>query len=181
MFTIQEVKVKEYPEIFVHKMIKKGKYRRIGSGAYADVYAKSKADKQVIKVGEVKRNKGYLGYLRMLAKQKTHNPFTPKITEVVFYTMRGEDAYFVVKMERLTRLPDRLESVVDWFEEELDDRCYGSYALRVLGIQEKLPLNLKNLLKLLRKAEVASKGRFDMHYGNFMMRGKQIVCTDPLF
>lgn len=191
MFAVEKFKVKQEAREVAEKMIKaQGKYKAIGSGAYGVVYG-SKDSKVVYKVGDTSDNVGYLAYIKVLSKQKKHNPFLPKVYGVRFIKDADGDEVFVVAMERLEPLKRGMSDICDWFEDELveNDR-WGSDTNKVeaaLGVKKIVPKPLTEALEVLRKAHNESNsGRrwdcadWDLHSGNFMMRGRQIVVTDPL-
>lgn len=191
MFAVEKFKVKQEAREVAEKMIKaQGKYRAIGSGCYGTVYG-SKDSKVVYKVGDADNNVGYLSFIKVLSKQKKHNPYLPKVYGVRFIKDKHGDEVFVVAMERLEPLARGMGDVCDWFEDELVEKDrWGSDTKKVeeaLGVKKIVPKPLGEALTVLRKAyELSQSGKrcdqadWDLHGGNFMMRGKQIVVTDPL-
>ena len=185
MFKIETHIVPKNAEDIALTMIQsQGKYTQIGHGSYGTVYGSKRSD-IVYKLGEVDGNEGYLAYINVLAKQKTHNPFTPKIYGVRFIKERNCAGVFVVAMERLTYMSNDIEDEIpNFFEDQL---MYGNPSIgtgidMVLGIKHIIPDPLQQAIKILKKAHASSNGKisWDLHSGNFMMRGKQIVCIDPL-
>lgn len=192
MFAVEKYEVKQEAYSVAKEMIKaQGKYKAIGSGAYGTVYG-SKDSKVVYKVGDTSDNVGYLSYIKVLAKQKKHNPFLPKIYGVRFIRSKSGDEVFVVAMEKLEPLARGMGDVCDWFEDELQREDFHWNKSRdkvedLLGVKRSLPKPLTEALEVLRKAYKESNGGrrwdsadWDLHGGNFMMRGRQIVVTDPL-
>lgn len=161
-----------------------GKYRRIGSGAYGTVYGLKNSD-VVYKVGDLSDNEGYLEYIKELAKCKKHNPYTPRIYGVRIYKAKEDDCWgddagaFVVAMEKLKPSKRGMHRIVSWFCDELEDNYRRDPAPAELGI--KFPPALTEVLALLRRAaDRCSYASWDLHGGNFMVRGDQVVVTDPL-
>jgi hypothetical protein len=164
--------------------------RMIGSGCYGYVYGVKGSD-VVYKVGDANDNAGYLSYIDQLKRTKKHNPFTPKIYGVRIYEgVYGEKA-FVVAMERLTPHKSNaqrimMHKVASWFEDNLtEDYDRTDMSCPALGVQVTMPDALTECVAMIRKAY--DNGRFfgdwvdyDFHAGNFMFRGKQVVCIDPL-
>lgn len=184
MFAIEKHTVKKDAYGFVQTMIKaQGEFRRLGSGAYGVVYG-SKKSNIVYKVGEVSDNDGYIAFIKTLAKQKTHNPYLPRVYGVRFIKDKRGDEYFVVAMERLQELPGRLEDAADMLRDLLEEeKGIEDAAAKQLGIKMTVPKELKAAIKILKQAyKEASKtyADWDLHFGNFMVRGRQIVVTDPL-
>ena len=201
MFNIETFKVEEDPYKLAKEMIKAQlgkKARIIGSGVYGAVWSAKSSD-IVYKIGDAENNDGYLSFIKVLAKQKTHNPFFPKIYGLRYIKRANPyhslESTFVVAMEKLNRLKDRNNAVTSFFnnelvddefdDEEFDDEEYDN-ARKILGVKQIIPKPLKTALSVLREAKKLgnSERRFgvvwDLHEGNFMQRGNQIVITDPL-
>ena len=189
MFKKETFKVETDPEELALNMVlaqlgKRGK--RIGSGSYGEVYGAPNND-VVYKIGDATDNAGYLAFINTLEKQKTHNPFFPKIYGVRYLKKEHhwrEQIYFVVAMEKLKRLSSKHMPVVRFFNAELenDDDAYDlDQANKLLGVKRVVPEPLKKAITVLK---TASKNGYevdwDLHEGNFMLRGNQIVVTDPL-
>ena len=194
MFKTETFKVEDDPAELAKVMVKAqlGKHaRRIGSGSYGDVWG-TKHNDIVYKIGNANDNTGYLSFMEVLAKQKTHNPFFPKIYGLRYlkYKMAyREESTFVVAMEKLKRLSSKHTPVVGFFNDELDGE-YDDYgvdeAYAVLGVKRSIPKPLATALSVLREAnKIANKKCYygvdwDLHSDNFMLRGNQVVITDPL-
>jgi hypothetical protein len=185
MFAIEKHEVKGDAEKVAMKMINaQGKYKHIGSGSYGSVYGCKKSN-VVYKIGDASDNEGYIAFIRVLSKQKKQNPFMPVIYGVRFIKDKDGDEYFVVAMEKLESLPRRMYDVTDWFEEQLTG--HGGSSMRdaelAVGVKRVVPKELSTALAILQTAYDKSRSYgadWDLHEGNFMMRGKQVVCTDPL-
>lgn len=167
---------------YVDELIEKAQLQNIGSGAYAKVYSRNDLN-VVFKVGDAEDNSGYMSYLKALSQVKTKNPYFPKIYEASI--VRGRNSYdsvLVVAMERLRELEyvslQKLRPVIDWFDNNAwhIDRLFE--LSKLLGI--KYPIHLSQALRVLQKAYKTSGGSFDLHAGNFMLRGEQLVITDPI-
>lgn len=149
--------------------------RNIGHGCYATVYGAKGLDK-VYKVGVINQNKdGYLRYVNAILKDAPDNPYTPRIYRMWnLKTGSRQNYYFVIEMERLKSsngndaLSDTIEKLV----------CEPSsiHALTRLGVE--VPKELVQVTKLISKLLVHSSN--DIHPGNIMMRGGQVVITDPI-
>jgi len=191
MLKIETIKVNGSARDAAKDMIKaQGAYKRIGSGAYGEVFG-AKNSEVVYKLGDSTDNDGYWAFVKTLMKEKTHNPFLPKIHGVRVYkasTNRwgDEDEYFVVAMERLARMPNKMNPARHWFCDQLERGSYSSdtpdKGAVLLGVKMVVPKTLTDALKVLRKAARSSScADWDLHGGNFMMRGaKQLVVIDPL-
>lgn len=187
MFTIETIKTKNFALAEIESLIKaQGKYKVVGRGAYATVYGSKESD-IIYKVGEVSSNQPYLSYVKVLSRLKKHNPFTPKIYGVRFYKGKksrdnywvDDSDYFVVAMERLNTAKGKASQVHNWF-----DTMLGGWAedmsQEILGVKMIIPEQLQHAMDILKASIRKSNGCFDFHKGNFMMRGNQVVITDPL-
>lgn len=185
MFTIEKIKIKredkeQHPHRAALSMIKaQGKFKCIGSGACAQVYG-AKDSNIVYKVGEYDSSDGYVAYLKAIRKSASKNPFFPKIHGMRVYSNDHFEDIYVVAMERLTTLPRKMYSICDHFEKLVCDD-YDDIGCKLLGIKTVMPKHLKHAITVLKNAKRSSRYiDFDLHDGNFMMRGSQIVVTDPL-
>jgi hypothetical protein len=156
--------------------------RCIGSGSYGLVYGHPSMD-IVYKVGLVKENEGYLVFVKTLQKQEKHNPFTPKIYGIRYYKNgNANEDVFVVAMERLQ--PSNSKKIARWFRENVDDirNPIKDIPFPDLGVKLIIPDELREFLDILHTAYKA--GNYSISYdfctSNFMYRGKQLVCIDPL-
>lgn len=160
-----------------------GDWGKIGSGVFGTVYGCKDKD-WVYKVGNLNDNTGYLSYLNQLSTLEEHNPYTPEIYGVRFYKGTTSSA-FVVAMERLTPMPQRGRGKVwalsDFIEGSANSDMKRIKDLQELGVKVEFPKPLEEVIELLHQAKKKSKwASWDLHMGNFMMRGKQLVITDPL-
>lgn len=152
--------------------------KKIGYGCYASVYA-SKKSKTVYKIGMCDSNRrGYLSYVEAIIKLKTHNPYTPVIYNYWELWAPGSESVFVIEMERLKELPERYAGEI---ADELKRLVYKekdeTVALNMIGIDlPKTIVQVKNIIVKL----VDGRSSNDIHSGNIMRRGKQIVITDPV-
>lgn len=187
---IKTIKVCTYAYKAARAFIKEqGATRLLGSGAYGKVYSASGMDR-VFKIGEVEENAGYLAFVRQVIKDKTNNPLLPKIYSVKIFASDG-CKYFVVEMERLSSMKKLQKNAAIAFRDMLN--VYGesspmfSDGHKALGIQVHIPESISNAMSLLRRAYSNANRNtcydsveWDLHFGNFMRRGNQLVITDPL-
>ena len=179
MFTIERIKVKGSGLHAAEQLVKDqpGEWGYLGSGVYGTVYGCKDKD-WVYKVGKVSCNGPYLSYIKQLSKLETHNPYTPEIYGVRIYEGKP-DSGFVVAMERLKPL-DGSGRTKAWAFKDFMQEFRMDRGLASLGIRLDVPAQLSELSKVLLTAKKNSRGSWDMHQGNFMMRKKQLVVTDPL-
>lgn len=183
MFAVEKYTVNKNAEDIAMEMIEaQGNYKKLGSGSYGAVYG-SKKSNIVYKIGDASDNEGYLAFIKQLARQKKLNPFLPKIYGVRFIKDRTGREYFVVAMERLQELPRRLQDATDFLRDYIQDRGSDELAgARILGVKLSVPAALKQAIKVAETARKSAKyADWDLHDGNFMVRGeRQVVMTDPL-
>lgn len=164
--------------------LKANKFKSVGSGLYADVFARPKDD-YVIKVGGVRYNSwdkdGYVGFLKRI---NPNNPLFPKIRAVQLCQPINDDPFYVVEMERLLKFSSR----------KIDSQTKKS-SLQNLGLSKIWDLESYVIDKLEESehkhmqgaAKILSKlyhcHMEDIHDGNIMWRqnGNQVhlVITDP--
>lgn len=155
------------------KALKAAGYKLLGAGVFGEVYGSEKHN-NVVKLG--KRGKadsdGYVAFAqRVHAGQygrdegRARSPSLPKI-----FHFKRRSSWYVAVLEKLTPLEGETEA----------ER--NSLLLIVQGTAEapkNLPRYATAAAELVR--DISREGwSVDMHAGNFLMRGKTVVITDPL-
>lgn len=164
--------------------------QKLGNGCFATAYASG--HDQVVKVG-VGNDWGYMSFLEVMSQQHTQNPWLPRIHWVRVFmssTGRESDNRIVTCMERLERPWSEGGRMVDennkynplWQEYvnicgEIDDHMHSAKD-ETAWIDRNQELSAA--LQVVRQAMRACNRTTDMHYGNFMVRGRQLVITDPI-
>jgi hypothetical protein len=173
----------------------------LGSGLYAAVFD-NPAEGGVIKI--TRGYDKYIHYLRIIHDLggPEVSPFVPKISRVLQIKNKGETSWdkenpnyydlFAVWMEKLkpcSKVRYSGEEIVSYEHYGDDpgmkrwvrklDQLYGRHAL----YNDKVKLNPKHtdlfaLLDLARE-RTTQHLNLDLHCGNVMMRGQQVVLTDP--
>lgn len=162
---------------------------RIGSGAFGVVYGVRGSD-VVYKVCKTSTNGAYMSFVKQLSKQQQDNPFLPKIYGCAVFTSDAriyseKDSYFVVVMERLNdQRPAGFYDAINTVEALCDpyESRFKSNDL-LPGIKTVVPRVLRQAVSLLKRAKRAAgnDASWDLHGGNFMIRGtNQLVVIDPL-
>jgi len=189
MFEIETLDAADGTEAYdqAEEMIEaQGATTYLGSGLYGRVFGSPDND-VVYKISHVCDNDGYIAYVKTLAQQKTHNPYTPKIYGVRFIVSKQNEV-MVVAMEKLAPLTKAEDNIPYWFSDTLHRRNFHDVMTEPtvrarLGITNRtLPKPLSEAIKVLKasKSKCNKSIGWDLHKGNFMLRGQQIVCTDPL-
>lgn len=168
----------------------------IASGAFGTVYG-AKGSDIVYKVGDCRNNDGYLSFLKTVAFHGSKdNPFLPKIFGIRFIMDRESknDSRFVVALERLKDAGSKLNSYSSVYDPE--QRELYNLLKYAAGEQQTFDYSDKEFNKTLSKQSAKNreyilevgklikmaKGEncIDMHNGNVMFRGNQMVVTDPI-
>ncbi len=171
--------------------------RRLGSGAFADVYG-TKSGRTVFKIGATGNPiyDAYLSYVKQIVKHQG-NPFFPRVKKVdIYYDREDHESVYVVEMERLkpldtygrsNKLPiaSRLlfnalmdidsESDLNTLHENM--KLFTTVFAR--GVKKQLVQTFRQMTEILQ--DLTDSHGLDMHDGNVMLRGKtQLVITDPV-
>ncbi|RYD65188.1 MAG: hypothetical protein EOP83_07935 [Verrucomicrobiaceae bacterium] len=151
-------------------------FKRLGDGEYGGVFDHpSFKGRYVLKVFRDPMYEAFLGY----CAKHPQNPHLPKIVGKVMPI--GKLAH-MVRIERLQDMPKQL------FVNLKLDRIVASLEWPPTSHPEQMALqnaiqqgNLHSLYTTLMSLTQAKpgRGRIDLHYGNFMLRGETIVISDP--
>jgi hypothetical protein len=147
-----------------------------GSGSMSEVWGNS-SDSFVYKI--VKGNDiGYFNYLREINKADPDNPFLPKIFSVIIYSFLGRPIRTIVKMEKLNRF--NWESPAHEELDKLSRMIAKNHPISIFQSRQRRK-QLNELRETVRNAMDSDAIRFDLHTGNWMIRGEhQLVLIDPL-
>lgn len=164
--------------------------QKLGKGCFATVYASD--HNQVIKISEG-QDWGYISFLEAMSQQRTHNPWLPRIQWAkVFMSNTGkeQDNRVVTCLEHLERpwkdcgtIDDEHDSSAEYWQKCVV-QCKEIESHMSSGRNQKDWINqnqeLSAALQVVRQAMRACGRNVDMHCGNFMLRGRQLVITDPI-
>lgn len=168
------------------------KLKYISAGAFGSVY-KISGKNLVVKLGgtfvspegssEYHGDDAYLHFLKEACKHQT-NPFFPKIKEATIY-QNGNYAYaYYVVMERLTEFSYRRTNRVT---QKMADLLLDNDAIEIASLTSlfaNIDPKLKKSSPFVSALSVLNKlfedHDEDLHGGNIMLRGKQLVITDPI-
>lgn len=152
------------------KRLREDGYKKVGSGAFAEVWAKGDV---AIKVAL--DDEGYDLWLEECLKNQD-NPYFPKIFDVKRFSkvkkVRTHSYTWnatVVSMERLEQKEEKYQA------EQLGTK-YGWARSRKIKTKDK---HERELFKALDRVE-SSRGWLDIHSENILFRGDQPVITDPV-
>lgn len=158
--------------------LRKHHYHRHGAGAYARTYI-DHGRTHIIKVGDYDVNHSYMDFVAY-ARAYPRNPWLPRISDAaVYYPYGQEDAiaerpFIYVAMEVLHCIR---EASFDRYSDPLES------PKQFINLQKcgliKMDKHFTLALQILQKLDL--KGHQpDLHSGNVMLRGKQVVITDPV-
>lgn len=189
---IPKVSVKEPWRARLQQWAKSKGFKAIGNGAYGKVFYSEKNPDIVIKVFS---DKSYKFWYKIVKENGFDNPYYPKFKGS---PVKIGDGLWAVRMEKLSPLESRdgfLISQISMYTTYLAKTSYGIEYLRSHlsskdyklidsikkeAITENLEELINTLLFALSKGENSLKYLLDLHQGNFMRRGKQLVLVDPL-
>lgn len=171
-------------------------------GAYAQVWD---LGDQVMKVSGGD-DMGYLSFLETMAELDIANPYLPVIYSSTYYRLTDaarQECFMYRNRERIVTFMEKLDQPPKmrrnvWSEKghlvKSDEPPVKHWALAVskylcsnTSAMAHLSLEHQELIVLLKIAYEHYKekypkdfGRYDMHGGNVLVRGRQFVVTDPL-
>ena len=158
---------------YIEHLTKEEKVELLGRGFAGHVFQHPTMKDVAVKVvhGD---DENYLKFARW-AKKNSHNPFVPKIHGIENVVDDDGDKYVIIFMEKLQSMS--LAAYKRFVEDDL-----GADAEELTGADIEIAAretedgDLRQVLKFLLKFDDA----LDLHDDNFMLRGKQVVFTDPL-
>lgn len=164
---------------FIRQLRDQG-FRLAGSGAFASVYVNNKT-KRAVKLGQ--KDDGYIVFAQAVYElqnnRKRKNPYLPRIYNL---TMRSQ--WYMVEMEVLKpirRTPYLKDARVlcECIERVL---VGGSRPRDIAGYVDKFGADVWELTALIGLVcnDAARAPSVDLHDFNIMLRGKQLVVTDPV-
>lgn len=134
------------------------------------------------KIGYIEENQAYLQFITRAYRLKESNPFFPKVHGIRLYENDHDDGQFVVAMERLKPVRSHGQHCAVELLKDLLERGVNSinvYHNDILGIETRVSDKLKQAVKILRSIRHVNDWGWDLGSQNMMMRGSQLVITDP--
>lgn len=165
---------------YIDYLIHEKSLRDLGEGCWGTVFEHPTDKNIVVKVFDREDN-AYFAYLKWAVENQS-NVYAPKI-----YSAHESDSIGIVFMERLEPLgPKQFKNFSEThFKLDTLRRSYVSSATLMDNtllstVAYKESPDFRSLLRFLM--DVARDGRYvvDLHDGNAMMRGNQVVVTDPI-
>ena len=180
---ITEISRPEYRDEAAEILISKG-YEQLGSGAFANVFQRKSRPNEVIKLFGTSDN-AYADYLKFVMKHQ-NNPHFPK---VFGKPMKITSTYYAVKLEKLEpydknnnlhkaiELALKLSTYLGPNDSPEDIKTHEPEYDKILDSKPKLKEAIFHLAQFKNK----SIYDWDIHSGNVMWRGNDIVLTDPIY
>ena len=167
---------------YVARLSKVHGLKALGAGMFSKVFQHPTLPSVVVKV-VCSKDRNYLQYLHWASKRQD-NPYVPRLYDIFTYG-QGCNRYSIIFMEKLRAVPhsrlwpklDKLfaqRDVLDW----LDPDAPGT--VRKLLRRTIRTTNDENLREVCKYVLEHHGSNTDMHHGNFMLRGSQVVFTDPV-
>ena len=163
-------------EEFIDQLTADG-YVLIGSGLYSAVYAQH-GGTTVIKVGSTIHDP-WLNWAESILRSEQDNPWLPDVKEVSVYRKTRKHtkaAFYVAHMERLCPISYDDQNKYYSHLSHIRNTCVYEDVSNVSVISEMFG----DMVKLVKATLNQCDGRYDFHFGNIMLRGQQIVVTDPI-
>ena len=164
---------------YIEYLIKK-KIKQVGSGLYSSVFQHPEDPTTVVKIVDVSSSRNYEKFLDFCYHNKK-NKWLPKIKYTTYVSVDGShyDDYKIIFMEKLETL-----NKVEWskfmkkyFGTDDHDEIWDEELERAIHLADK-DHDLRDLFIFL--LDRFSIDDMDWNYSNWMKRGNQIVCIDPV-
>jgi hypothetical protein len=184
-------------EDYLKRLVTKEKIKKLGGGAFSQVFQHPQFHNVVTKVYSGK-DKLFAKYVKW-CMQHQNNPYVPKIIEQVDYQNPDPAAkiktYHIVFMQKMTPVsgkryvqafldalkldPEEDDEIVDQLRDglETNDMYILNSAVKQAFKQGNGDRHFAEVWKHITSYGV---GNMDLHKGNVMMRGNQLVFTDPV-
>lgn len=175
---LAEETLKDYSE----RLISTLNIKKLGSGAYAHVF-QHPAFRNVVAKVFTNKDATHRKYLTW-CMQNQNNKYVPQIISMVPVKSETDDKYNIVFMQKMSKVSSNRFGnwLGDYFGEDAEDAYEDEdweeiYRLMNNGIRFSKDADLKSIW-----AHIKSYGanRFDLHADNVMLRGQQIVFSDPV-
>lgn len=190
---LSEEKIGDY----FKRIVKEKGIKKLGAGAFARVFQHPEFKNVVVKV-YVDKDVAYKKYLKWCLRNQ-NNPFVPKVIEEVKYNSDAGDAYNILFLEKLHKFNSEeqltlaLSKAFDLGKGDEREKNFDELGEAVstwdnpgelYNVLEKFVSagrsKSKDFERLWAHIKTYGYDAFDLHAGNAMRRGSQIVITDPV-
>lgn len=150
-------------------------YVTLGSGGYGEVFYKPNSNSNFVLKLFRSIDTGYMEFIKIAqASNNIHFPvFRGKMMKVT-------NQYYAIRIERLYEMPntDETDNITDLIAGYIEVPNRQMYIKRMKTLEETQP-GIIEACDILHRAMHRLDINNDLHAGNFMLRGKTIVITDP--
>lgn len=150
-------------------------YLTLGSGSFAEVFYKPNSNSDYVLKLFKSIDTGYMAFINIAqASNNIHFPvFRGKMMKIT-------EHYYAIRIEKLSEMPDTIETdkITDLIAGYVDSPNHQMIIERMKKLEKTQPgiIEACDILHVaLNRLGIAD----DLHVGNFMLRGKTIVITDP--
>ena len=163
---------KEWRQHYVKRLTSMG-LEQLGNGFCANVFQHPTMPTIAVKVVEA-TDKQFFRYMKW-AKEHPWNPWVPQFYDSQLIDVVNERGYGIIFLERLERISET--EYVEFMTEQL---CCTSSRVSADSLREaEAKCHSDDLRSLIHFLLVSAKS-LDLHQGNFLKRGQQIVFVDPV-
>jgi hypothetical protein len=192
---VQELLAEESLRDYLIRLVDKEGITKLGGGAFSQVFQHPQFHNVVTKVYTAKDRK-YATYATWCQANQS-NPYVPQIIEQLPFT-HGKQKYIILFMEKMTPLKNEAqlfrawvralklpkdgphnEEILEHFSNYVEDSDSGELAKGV-KLAFELGYGDANLVKIWNHILTYGVKNIDLHEGNMMLRGRQLVFTDPV-
>lgn len=161
---------------------------RLGGGLYSEVYEAGPG--RVLKIGSL-GDSGYMAYMRAMQTVQTRSKYLPNLMSVpvgvnvnIGNDEYGYAGFYYVYLESLTPIDQEDERHASLYFKVHRAICRAfeprDEADRELASKQYAKNKaFAGLIDVLKAAHSLGERRFDLHDGNMMFRGNELVVTDP--
>lgn len=174
---------------YFKRLVKKNKITKLGGGAFSQVFQHPQFRNVVTKVFTGK-DTVYKRYLMWCMKHQ-NNPYAPKIIDKVDYESPDGEQYTIVFLQKMRKVGERgfVNMLPTLFpgikDEELEDLKQAIKDYDMIDTFNELDSLIQtygdeHFSEIWKHIKSYGKKKFDLHPGNVMLRGTQLVLTDPV-
>ena len=181
---------------YLDRLVSKDGIKKLGGGAFSQVFQHPHYGNVVVKV-YIDKDTVYKRYVAWCMKHQS-NPYVPKIVEQISYkSPETKEKYNIVFMQKMApirtvqKLISLLVKALNLDTKAAEDlpfmAAFGQEAekaseddFELIDKHVKLGRADKDFTQVWNHIRTYGKDKFDLHYGNVMLRDGQLVLTDPV-
>lgn len=162
-----------------HDVMTNNGFTAMGSGSFGTVWSHPKLQ-YVLKVFRA-TDVAYLGWVNVCIQNK-NNPHFPKFISTKAFPITPEVS--AIRMEKLTPTRGQLMDDIIYFIKltlHNETRRMSKEEIDLFNKYCNAYPQLMDAIQILKEFSYKSGFKFDIHTGNFMLRGNTLVITDPVY